>query len=583
MKSPKEDSREEPLKKLQWLMLLRVTGVTFFLGTTILIHFTETHIYFSPSLLYLYTLIGTIYFLTVLYVILLKLIRNLKLFAYMQILVDVLFIAGVNYATGGMDSVFSFMYIFPIIYASILLYRKGGLLIASASSIIHGVSLDLEFYGVIHPLSTRLSEIKTTYPGEHLFYNILMDISAFYLVAILSSLLSEQLKRSQAQLKEREIDLHDLETLNQNIIQSMGSGLLTLDADERIVFLNRAGEEILGLNFLEVCNAPLEEIFSDGEIPRNVSRGYSRWEAIWKRKDGTELHLGFSVSPLKDSVGKSRGTILIFQDLTRFKEMEEKIKRAEKLAAIGQLAAGIAHEIRNPLASMSGSIQLLEKELRLDPESKRLMDIVLRETDRLNLLISEFLLFAQPDQKAKEVIILKDLIEDTLGLFVHNPEWKKGIELRKDLEEGIWLEANPEEMRQILWNLLVNAAQSMSEGGILTITSKMMNGYDGQWERYNLKSIHIDKMEHSRIPYAEITIGDTGTGIHKKNLDKIFDPFFTTKESGTGLGLAIVYRIVENYQGSISVKSVPGKGTVFTIRFPLIKWKRPESKGDTNY
>lgn len=568
MKDPVEDSREELLNKLQWLMFLRVIGVTFFLGTTILIHFNATHTYFSSFLLYLYTLIGAIYLLTFLYILLLKLLHNLKLFVYIQIVIDVLFIAGVIYVTGGMDSVFSFMYIFPIIYASIILYRKGGMLIASASSIIHGISLDLEFYGLIHPVSNKLSEIKS-YQGENLFYNILMDISAFYLVAILGSLLSEQVKRSKAQLKEKEIDLRDLETLNQNIIQSMGSGLLTLDADGRINFINRAGEEITRVSFSEVFNKTLEEAFPHSDIPDDVKKGPSRWETVFRTEDGADLHLGFSVSTLKDSKGMNRGKILIFQDLTRFKEMEEQVRRAEKLAAIGQLAAGIAHEIRNPLASMSGSIQLLRRELKSSHDSKRLMDIVLRETDRLNVLISEFLLFAQPSHKQRDSMDVKGLIEDTLDLFAHNPEWKKGITLRKNLETEVRLKANPKQLYQIIWNLVVNAVEAMPEGGTLTVTSRMVNGFQDRWEQQSPERNQGGKMKSTGTPYVEISIGDTGTGIHPEDLNKIFDPFFTTKESGTGLGLAIVYRIVEDYQGNISVKSEPGKGTIFTVRLPL--------------
>ena len=575
MKDPAGDSREELLKKLQWLMFLRVIGVTFFLGTTILIHFNETHTYFSSFLLYLYTLIGSMYLLTFLYIIFLKLLQNLKLFAYIQIMIDVLFIAGVNYATGGTDSVFSFMYVFPIIYASILLYRKGGMLIASASSIIHGLSLDLAFYGVIHPISNKLSEIKVS-RGENLFYNILMDISAFYLVAFLSSLLSEQVRKSKVQLQKKETDLRELETLNQNIIQSMGSGLLTLDADEKITFINRAGEEITGLRFLEVYNKPLKEVFPQCEIPGDVYYGSPRWETVFRRKDGMDLHLGFSISTLRDSKEMVRGKIVIFQDLTRIMEMEEQVRRSEKLAAIGQLAAGIAHEIRNPLASVSGSIQLLKRELKLDLENKRLMDIVLRETDRLNALISEFLLFAQPSQKQCESVDVKYLIEDTLDLFVNNPEWRKKIELRKNIEAGIRLRANPEQIRQILWNLIVNAVQAMSEGGTLTVTSKMVHE-DEAGEKYTPESYHGVKMGNLGASYVEISIGDTGIGIRPENLDKIFDPFYTTKESGTGLGLAIVYRIIEDYHGNISVKSELGRGTVFTIRLTIDQWTRFDS------
>jgi two-component system sensor histidine kinase PilS (NtrC family) len=515
------------------------------------------------------------YLLTFLYIIFLKLLQNLKLFAYIQIMIDVLFIAGVNYATGGTDSVFSFMYVFPIIYASILLYRKGGMLIASASSIIHGLSLDLAFYGVIHPISNKLSEIKVS-RGENLFYNILMDISAFYLVAFLSSLLSEQVRKSKVQLQKKETDLRELETLNQNIIQSMGSGLLTLDADEKITFINRAGEEITGLRFLEVYNKPLKEVFPQCEIPGDVYYGSPRWETVFRRKDGMDLHLGFSISTLRDSKEMVRGKIVIFQDLTRIMEMEEQVRRSEKLAAIGQLAAGIAHEIRNPLASVSGSIQLLKRELKLDLENKRLMDIVLRETDRLNALISEFLLFAQPSQKQCESVDVKYLIEDTLDLFVNNPEWRKKIELRKNIEAGIRLRANHEQIRQILWNLIVNAVQAMSEGGTLTVTSKMVHE-DEAGEKYTPESYHGVKMGNLGASYVEISIGDTGIGIRPENLDKIFDPFYTTKESGTGLGLAIVYRIIEDYHGNISVKSELGRGTVFTIRLTIDQWTRFDS------
>jgi len=289
-----------------------------------------------------------------------------------------------------------------------------------------------------------------------------------------------------------------------------------------------------------------------------------------------DLHLGFSISTLRDSKEMVRGKIVIFQDLTRIMEMEEQVRRSEKLAAIGQLAAGIAHEIRNPLASVSGSIQLLKRELKLDLENKRLMDIVLRETDRLNALISEFLLFAQPSQKQCESVDVKYLIEDTLDLFVNNPEWRKKIELRKNIEAGIRLRANPEQIRQILWNLIVNAVQAMSEGGTLTVTSKMVHE-DEAGEKYTPESYHGVKMGNLGASYVEISIGDTGIGIRPENLDKIFDPFYTTKESGTGLGLAIVYRIIEDYHGNISVKSELGRGTVFTIRLTIDQWTRFDS------
>jgi two-component system sensor histidine kinase PilS (NtrC family) len=171
----------------------------------------------------------------------------------------------------------------------------------------------------------------------------------------------------------------------------------------------------------------------------------------------------------------------------------------------------------------------------------------------------------------RDQIDLKNLIEDTLDLFVHNPEWTNGVDIQKDLADGIRLNANPEQIRQILWNLLVNAIQAMPEGGTVTITSKIVDENQGQWKRDDANSNYVDKMESPRTPYIEINIKDTGTGIITKNLDRIFDPFFTTKDNGTGLGLAIVYRMIENYQGNITVQSELEKGSMFIVRLPFNK------------
>jgi len=242
--------------------------------------------------------------------------------------------------------------------------------------------------------------------------------------------------------------------------------------------------------------------------------------------------------------------------------MEEHIKMVDRLAAVGRLAAGIAHEMRNPLASMSGSIQVLKSELQLDDGNERLMDIAIRETERLNALITDFLLFAKPGLEGKEVVDITKVINDTLGEFASSPEWNKDIEVYKNLSGDGKVEANPKQLKQVFWNLFINAVQAMPEGGKLKIEVRSQKS-----EVRSLK--YMSNSQKAEDNLLEIIITDTGCGIPKEKLDKIFDPFFTTKEKGTGMGLAIAYRIIESYKGKTVVKSRLGQGTTFTIYLPL--------------
>lgn len=249
--------------------------------------------------------------------------------------------------------------------------------------------------------------------------------------------------------------------------------------------------------------------------------------------------------------------------LLKLKEMEEHVKLVDRLAAIGRLAAGMAHEVRNPLTSMSGSIQVLRDSLELDADNKRLMEIVLRETNRLDQLISDFILFAQPNDRKKEIVELNSIIDDALQLFSYNPHYSN-ININKHLQDKIMIEADSQQIKQVFWNLFINAAQAMDNGGELKVSTKIV-----QLDSLN-KEIKSRLNNSSNKFWSQIIVSDTGCGIQKRYLDKIFDPFFTTKDRGIGLGLAIVYRIIESYKGTISVKSESGKGSSFTIYLPSI-------------
>jgi signal transduction histidine kinase len=278
-----------------------------------------------------------------------------------------------------------------------------------------------------------------------------------------------------------------------------------------------------------------------------------RFEGQIIKKDGSSAILGMVASLLKDEKNNVRGIILIFQDITKMLQMEEQVRRQERLATVGSLAAGIAHEIRNPLASLSGSIQVLQGELDLKGDNKHLMDIVVRETDRLNTIITEFLEYARPKTNQDEQIVLSSLLAETCTLLKNSREFLPGISIKCNIDSGITVRGDAPRLRQVFWNLLINACQATPKGGEITISA--------------LPFSHIEDDSN----WCEITVADTGQGIAQDHLGKIFDPFFTTKTGGTGLGLSIVYRIIEDHGGTITVETKDGKGTKFSIRIPMIE------------
>jgi two-component system sensor histidine kinase PilS (NtrC family) len=257
------------------------------------------------------------------------------------------------------------------------------------------------------------------------------------------------------------------------------------------------------------------------------------------------------------------GYTLIFQDITRFKEMEEQMKRVDKMAAIGQLAAGMAHEIRNPLTSLSGSIQVLKSELVLDHPGQRLMDIILRESERLNALIRDFLLFAQPPRINRNLWKIGNILEETVDLFINSQEYHEGIRIiRPQSHDSIQAMIDPDQMKQVFWNLLINAAQSMSNGGELHL--QLQKGEE------DLLATNLPWSPPRKTrEWVRISIVDSGCGIAEHEKEKIFEPFYTTKDGGTGLGLSIVHKIIENHDGVIKVESEVGKGSTFTILLPV--------------
>ena len=559
----------ELLFKIKSLMVLRVVVISVFLGTIIIFKIKSGQI---PFIVPVTILIATTYLLTIIYSILLILIKNLKFLCYLQLIGDLLVESSVIYISGGIESPFPFLYILSIIASSIILYRKGSYIIASLSSILYGTLVNLEFYNILHPLTFYSSSTTIPTIGEAVFYTVFLNISAFYLVAFLSSYLSEKLKKTGEELEEKSEDLLQLKTFHESVVKNMGSGLITADLNGRIISFNLAAEGITGYKFDEVRGRHSSDFFNLPLLADNFSiltDNPIRTEDIFIRKNGRKIHLGMNISPLKDDKNNIRGIIGVFQDLTIMKEMKEKVIKSEKLAAIGRIASGIAHEIRNPLASISGSIQVLKNELfhkTNEPNSRtgqalrdtniKLMDIILRETERLNSIITQFLLYASPYKKNLQMCNIKELITETITLLKNSKEYPPNLNIEIISKyNGITINADPKQIKQVIWNLCLNSIQAMNKDGRMTISVNKKNG----------NSFYYKPDDEA----VEIIIKDTGAGISEADLQKIFDPFFTTKEEGTGLGLSTVQKIIEGHNGNINIESKERYGTTVKITLPV--------------
>jgi two-component system sensor histidine kinase PilS (NtrC family) len=554
------------LRELKRLMLFRVIILSLLLGVSFVFQVSERKSLFIPLTPAFYYFIGLFYLVTLVYAVILKTVKAHRRFVLIQMLIDLLFITGLISFTGGIRSYFPLLYLFSIMAASLLFYKQGAFLFASLSSVCYGSLLLLQLYGWV-----RLPGQPTQHEPSQVFYSLIVYMAAFYITALLSGAVSEELRRKKRELSQREVDYQELETFNRNIIESLDSGLLTLDLEGRIRFLNRTAERIFQLNGETLRHRPIRELFPGIEEvlerirtkPLDPLLAYERFETVHWTREGKKIHLGFSMTPLTNAQGTWIGYTLIFQDITRFKEMEEQMKRNDKMAAIGQLAAGMAHEIRNPLASLGGAIQMLQSELRLDGHHQRLMEIVLRESERLNALISDFLLFAQPPKTNKGWWSVGKIIDETIDLFTHSPHYHEGIQIvRQCSSNGIRARVDGDQIKQVLWNLLTNAAQEMAQGGELRIG---LGVAESPPPAGRLPS--APPSENSS--WFRISVSDTGRGISPSEREKIFEPFYTTKDQGTGLGLSIVHKIIENHGGTIRVESEAGKGSTFTLILPV--------------
>ncbi len=548
-------------KRLLAMMALRLFLALAFLGVISWLHFTVSSpgdLEFYPT----YFFAATIGALTLIYALLFKHFVNIRLFTCVQIVVDNILIGAVVFVTGGAESYLIILYYISVIGSTMFLNRLGGIFAAALSSISFISLVMLDYYGVSLVKYKVVSVGSVPLWGETVSI-ITTNIFAFFTVAYLTGYLAERTARVEKELEEKAEDLGRLEDLNREIVGNIHSGIMTLDIRGRITSFNRAAQEITGYRLNEVYDRLAYEVLKglDKETLSLVTSKLNRGEEAITVKGGEERYIGFSVSK---GAGEDMSSIVIFQDLTRLKSMEEQLRRDDKLKALGELAAGMAHEVRNPLASISGSIQVLRQGDGMGEDDRRLMDIVLRETERLNALITDFLLFAKPVREKTVDLSLSELLTETIDIFTNSPE-ASNIQILHEIEGGIHINGNRRQLGQVFWNLFLNATEAMGSGGELHVA--LRPGTSEKTLKSFVGEAFTPDATSGEASAFEVSIKDTGTGIAADAMDKIFDPFYSTKETGTGLGLSIVHRIVENHGGFIDIESSED-GTTVSLLFP---------------
>lgn len=532
------------------LIVFRIAAISFFFGTVVIFQLQFSDFTFP---LPLSVLIGLTYLLNIIYLFMLGRIRSFVPFLYFQLAADLIIESGIIYHTGGVDSPFTFLYILTIISSVIIMQPGGGYVLASGASILYGLLATLEFHGVLHPVPL-VHDVEQPLPTqEFVFFTVLIHLAAFYLVAFLSDFLSRRLRGTLMALGTKSRDLTYLQAFHQNVVANMGSGFIALDLDGHIVSANPAAELILGMRATDFLKKTLREVFPALEHQNVLPENEQPKKTEWLHDAGNEKKILAATSSLfRNSEGEVLGVIIIFHDITHFKKMEDAIAKSERLAAVGRMAAGLAHEIRNPLGSISGSIQIMRGALEheLKPPHDRLMAIILRETDRLNGIITRFLSYAQPNTSKMPNVHLAPLILDAVTLFKNDHRYSGTVHVVTDVDDRIRLTCDPESLKQVFWNLMLNAAQAMPDGGHIVIRLTAATGQSGS------------------ATECIITVTDNGQGMDETAISHIFEPFYTTKEGGTGLGLSTVQKIIEDHNGTISVQSKKGEWSAFSIRLP---------------
>jgi len=538
-------------RNLAWLIAIRAIIGTILLGSAIVLQITAPGSFpVNPF----FFLIGLTYGLTILYGSTLRFVERYRWLIDLQLAGDALIVSAFIYFTGGITSYFTSLYVLPVIAAGAIQFRRGGLMAATLSTVLYVGLVIVQYLAALgYRTDPWLNAATLTLPPASVArYTVALNVFGFFAVALLSGSLADSLRSAGAKLEEASTEIADLQALNQHVIDSLPSGLATADPALRILTFNRGAESITGIAFEAAVGRQIDEVL---QLPQPVIESIQsdlrvkrarRHEFRYRTGDGRELEIGLTATHLETPRGRA-GLLFTFQDVTVIKKLERDSLIQQRLAAVGEMAAGIAHEIRNPLASMSGSIQILRHELPLSSEQEQLMDIVLRESERLNTTIRSFLAYARPQRFQIERFDARRPLQDAALLLRNSADVHEGHEIVVDVPDSeLWYEADEGQIKQIIWNLATNGLRAMPNGGRLFLSGAHEPASGG----------------------VVLTVRDEGIGISPEELDGLFRPFHGTFTQGSGLGLAIVHRIVSDYNGEISVSSEPKAGTSVSVRLP---------------
>ena len=461
-------------------------------------------------------------------------------------LLDIVLITAIVASTGGGRSIFGFLYVLSVTGACVLLSRTGGLAMAGVASVL--------YTGVVLARTVFPTNVFFEAPGETAALELLsmfLNAGTVLIVAIVAGGLAERFRATSLELETKQKDLRDLQVFKDLVFQSVGTGLIALDRDHRITAFNGAAEEITGRSAPETIGRPWTAIFGDAvplpEIEAVIGgspRASTRHEALLRRPDGTAVPVRLTFSALRSGEGARLGLIGACDDLSAIRAMEARMRQADRLATLGRMAANIAHEIRNPLASLTGAIEVLTSTAAAGDARERLSQIVVRESERLNQIITNFLEYARPAPLTLESVDVAEALEGVLVLLEHHGA-SGGLKMVRAFSSPLVWRVDPQQFRQVLWNLCRNAVEAMPEGGELRVGATVVPG--------------------QRL---EVWVADSGHGIAPDDLAHVFEPFFSTKPGGTGLGLSLVHRIVQEHGGEVDVRSTLGLGTTFTVTLP---------------
>lgn len=483
--------------------------------------------------------------LTIAYFFILRLSKNFALQVRVQFFFDTLLITWLVWRTGDLTSPYITLYIVLVSIASTFLTARETILTA-AFCVLLFASLSVAV------ATGNLHSFGTTPSSEKIVQIIAFNGGALLLVGLLAARLSDR-HESGEQLKQTAKTLANLRVLHERIIESIRSGLITTDLEGNIYTYNAAAAEITGYKSEDMIGKSISTLFGNIENSMALSIETSeigeqppRFEADLMTPEGFAVRVGYGISPLFSEEGETTGLIITFQDLTEIRTMEESVRRKDRLAAVGRVAAGLAHEIRNPLGAMRGAIQVMESQTKPGTAQASLMEIILRESDRLNKIITNFLTYARPRVSNFSEIDVREAIGDTVMLLKHSPDVQENHKLETVLPANpVMLSADPTQLKQIFWNLARNAMFAMPDGGTL--------------------SIETEKIALNRV---RIVFSDTGCGMSPEQVERLFEPFSNSTTGGTGLGLSIVYQIIRDHNGTINVRSRENEGSTITIELP---------------